>query len=125
MSFAFAKPEKLYPELGAEYTGEGTHFGVFSENAQAIELCLFSDDGAEEVARIELPTREGSIFSGYMPGIKPGQLYGYRAHGALSQRKAIASIPINCCSIPMRARLPVRSNGMMRSGAMICRPAMI
>jgi len=82
MSFAFAKPEKLYPELGAEYTGEGTHFGVFSENAQAIELCLFSDDGAEEVARIELPTREGSIFSGYMPGIKPGQLYGYRAHGA-------------------------------------------
>jgi glycogen operon protein len=82
MSFAFAKPEKIYPELGTEYTGEGTHFGVFSENAAAIELCLFSDDGAEEVARIELPTREGSIFSGYMPGIRPGQLYGYRAHGA-------------------------------------------
>jgi len=81
MTFAFAKPDKLHHELGAEYTGEGTHFAVFSENAEAIELCLFSDDGKEERQRMELPRREGSIYSGYLPGVRPGQLYGYRAHG--------------------------------------------
>ncbi|WP_285020869.1 glycogen debranching protein GlgX [Novosphingobium sp. fls2-241-R2A-195] len=78
---AFSRPERMIHELGAEYTGEGTHFGVFSENAEAIELCLFSEDGTEETARLELPSREGSIFSGYLPGVKPGQLYGLRAHG--------------------------------------------
>ena len=81
MSQAFAKPDKLHNELGAEFTGKGTHFAVFSENAEAIELCLFSDDGKTELQRLELPTREGSIHSGFLPGIKPGQLYGYRAHG--------------------------------------------
>ncbi|WP_260926310.1 glycogen debranching protein GlgX [Novosphingobium sp. 9] len=80
--FAFARPERIRAELGAEFTGEGTHFAVFSENAEAMELCLFSPDGTEEVARLELPSREGSIFSGYLPGVRPGQLYGYRAHGA-------------------------------------------
>jgi glycogen operon protein len=79
--FSFIRPERMIHELGAEYTGEGTHFGVFSENAEAIELCLFSPNGEEET-RLELPSREGSIFSGYLPGIKPGQLYGFRAHGA-------------------------------------------
>lgn len=82
MVFAFAKPDRQYHELGAEFTGEGTHFAIFSENAEAMELCLFSEDGAEELARLEMPSREGSIFSGYVPGIQPGYLYGYRAHGA-------------------------------------------
>ncbi|TCU57445.1 glycogen operon protein [Novosphingobium sp. PhB57] len=79
--FAFAKPERQQHELGADFTGEGTHFAIFSENAEAMELCLFSEDGEEEVARLEMPSREGSIFSGYLPDVKPGQLYGYRAHG--------------------------------------------
>lgn len=81
MELAFAKPERQQHELGAEYTGEGTHFAIFSENAEAMELCLFSEDGKQELARLEMPSREGSIFSGYIPGVKPGQLYGYRAHG--------------------------------------------
>ncbi|MFD1961758.1 alpha-amylase family glycosyl hydrolase [Novosphingobium panipatense] len=67
--FSFSRPDRMINELGAEYTGEGTHFGVFSENAEAIELCLFSEDGEEETARLELPSREGSIFSGYLPGV--------------------------------------------------------
>jgi glycogen operon protein len=81
MTFTFAKPDKLHHELGVEYTGEGTHFAVFSENAEAIELCLFSEDGKEELQRMELPRREGSIHSGFLPEVRPGQLYGYRAHG--------------------------------------------
>lgn len=81
MDYAFAKPERQYHELGAEFTGDGTHFAIFSENAEALELCLYSHDGKDELARLEMPSREGSIFSGYVPGVVPGQLYGYRAHG--------------------------------------------
>ena len=81
MNAMFARPDRLYSGLGVEVVDDGAHFAVFSENADAIELCLFSPDGAEEVQRMELPTREGSVFSGYVPGIKPGQKYGYRVHG--------------------------------------------
>jgi len=81
MTFVFARPEKLHHELGAEYTGDGTHFAVFSENAEAVELCLFSEAGEDEIQRLELPRREGSIHSGFLPDVRPGQLYGYRAHG--------------------------------------------
>ena len=81
MSLAFARPERIHPEMGTVFDGRGTHFSVFSENAEGIELCLFGRDGRDEV-RLELPHREGPVFSGYLPGVRPGQLYGYRAHGA-------------------------------------------
>ena len=38
--------------LGATFDGEGVNFAVFSAHAEAIELCLFSDDGRKERARI-------------------------------------------------------------------------
>jgi len=87
MPYAFAKPDKLHHELGADYSGKGTRFAVFSDHAEAIELCLFSDDGKEEIQRMELPTREGSIHSGFLPRVGPGQLYGYRAHGPYEPEK--------------------------------------
>jgi isoamylase len=70
-----------YP-LGAVFDGHGVNFAVFSENAARIELCLFSRDGTRETARLPLPERTGAIWHGYVPGLKPGDLYGYRAHGA-------------------------------------------
>ncbi|MBB3962542.1 glycogen debranching protein GlgX [Rhizobium metallidurans] len=81
MSFSFSELDFLKPELGAEYTGQGTHFAVFSAHAEQMELCLFSPDGKEEVARMALPKREGDIWSGYIAGVGPGTVYGYRAHG--------------------------------------------
>jgi len=81
MSFAFTDLDFMKPELGAEYTGEGTHFAVFSAFAEKVELCLFSEDGSEELARLPLPKREGDIWSGYIAGLGPGTVYGYRAHG--------------------------------------------
>ena len=81
MNVAFTELDFMKPELGAEYTGRGTHFAVFSAHAEKIELCLFSEDGSEEVARLPLPRREGDVWSGYIEGIGPGTLYGYRAHG--------------------------------------------
>ena len=81
MSFAFSELDFMKPELGAEYTGDGTHFAVFSAHAEKVELCLFSEDGSQEIARLPLPKREGDIWSGYIAGIGPGTVYGYRAHG--------------------------------------------
>ncbi len=72
--------ERPYP-LGAVFDGHGVNFAVFSENATRIELCLFSPDGQREVARLELPERTGAVWHGHVPGLKPGTLYGYRAHG--------------------------------------------
>jgi glycogen operon protein len=61
------------------WDGEGTNFSLFSENAEGVELCLF--DGEDE-ARIELTNRTAFNWHCYLPGIGPGQRYGYRVHGA-------------------------------------------
>lgn len=81
MSYSFSELDFLKPELGAEYTGSGTHFAVYSAHAEQMELCLFSADGKKEEARLPLPKREGDIWSGYIAGVGPGTVYGYRAHG--------------------------------------------
>lgn len=64
---------------GACFDGEGTNFALFSAHATRVELCLFDDDGKE--TRIELPEYTDEIWHGYLPGVRPGQLYGYRVHG--------------------------------------------
>lgn len=69
-----------YP-LGARHDGTGVNFAVFSENASAIELCLFSGDGEAETARLALPERTGPVWHGYLEGLPVGTRYGYRAHG--------------------------------------------
>ncbi|MGI9364238.1 MAG: glycogen debranching protein GlgX, partial [Rhizobiaceae bacterium] len=68
-------------QLGARYDGEGTNFAVFSANATRINLCLYSNDGQMELQRIPLPERSGDIWHGYVRGVAPGNLYGYRAEG--------------------------------------------
>ena len=69
-----------YP-LGASWDGEGTNFAIFSSAATKVELCLFSEDGAREIERIELPEYTDQIFHGYVSGVGPGTFYGYRVHG--------------------------------------------
>jgi glycogen operon protein len=67
--------------MGAQFDGEGTNFALFSQHASRVELCLFDDDGAHEQARLDLPEMQGGIWFGYLPGVRPGQVYGYRVHG--------------------------------------------
>ncbi|RDE10047.1 glycogen debranching protein GlgX [Pelagibacterium lacus] len=67
--------------LGTEYDGEGTNFALFSDHATRVELCLFDPEGKTEIHRLDLPAMEGGIWFGYLPGIGPGQVYGYRVHG--------------------------------------------
>ncbi|TMV58173.1 hypothetical protein FGG78_36600, partial [Thioclava sp. BHET1] len=67
--------------LGATFDGEGVNFAVFSANAEAIELCLFSEDGRKELARLPLRDRDGDVWHIHVAGLTPGTRYGYRAHG--------------------------------------------
>jgi glycogen operon protein len=65
--------------LGATYDGAGTNFTLFSEIAEAVELCLFDDDGTE--TRVSMVERDALVWHIYLPRIGPGQRYGYRVHG--------------------------------------------
>jgi isoamylase len=78
-------PGRPYP-LGANWDGLGVNFAVFSGNATRVELCLFDPSGRRETARHDLPECTDEIWHGYLPDAKPGQLYGYRAHGPYDPR---------------------------------------
>jgi isoamylase len=71
-------PGTAYP-LGATYDGSGVNFALFSEVAERVELCLIDDEGVE--TRIDLPEVDGFVHHAYLPGVSPGQLYGFRVHG--------------------------------------------
>jgi len=71
-------PGTAYP-LGATFDGTGTNFALFSEVAHRVELCLF--DSAGEETRLDLPEMDGFVWHAYLPGVNPGQRYGYRVHG--------------------------------------------
>jgi glycogen operon protein len=64
---------------GATWDGEGTNFALFSEHAERVELCLFDGDGNE--TRVEVAERTAFTWHCYLPGVGPGQRYGYRVHG--------------------------------------------
>ncbi len=69
-----------YP-LGAHWNGSGVNFALFSANATKVELCLFDATGRRELERVPLPEYTDEVWHGYLPGMRPGQLYGYRVHG--------------------------------------------
>jgi isoamylase len=74
------QPGRPYP-LGASVDDDGVNFAIFSAHAERIELCLFDPAGRREIARYELPECTDEIWHGYLPTLKAGQLYGYRASG--------------------------------------------
>ncbi|MGI8867911.1 MAG: glycogen debranching protein GlgX [Mycobacteriales bacterium] len=71
-------PGSAYP-LGATYDGSGTNFSIYSEVAERVELCLLTPRGKE--TRVVLPEVDGLVWHGYLPGVGPGQRYGFRVHG--------------------------------------------
>ena len=74
------QPGLAYP-LGSTYDGKGVNFALFSAHAEKVELCLFDDSGAEEIARFSITENDNSIWHIYVQGLKPGQVYGYRVYG--------------------------------------------
>src|SRR5215212_11489735 len=75
-----AYPGSPYP-LGATWDGEGVNFALHSENATAVELCLYDSTDSKELAKVRMIERTHHVWHVYIPELKPGQLYGYRVHG--------------------------------------------
>ena len=71
-------PGEAYP-LGSTYDGAGTNFALFSDVATSVELCLISEDGHE--TRVEVTEVDAQTWHCYLPGVQPGQRYGWRVHG--------------------------------------------
>ncbi|MGL5072465.1 MAG: glycogen debranching protein GlgX, partial [Aeromonas salmonicida] len=67
--------------LGVLLDETGCHFCVWAPQSDMVELCLF-DEQEQELVRLALPGRRGQYRFGYVRGVKAGQRYGYRVHGA-------------------------------------------
>ena len=73
-------PGRPFP-LGALWDGSGTNFSLFSEHAEGVELCLFDDDRTRRLEIEMIDARRALNWSCFVPGIGPGQRYGYRVYG--------------------------------------------
>ena len=83
-------PGSAYP-LGATFDGSGTNFALFSEVAERVELCLFTEDGTE--TRVDLVEVDAHVWHGYLPQVQPGQRYGYRVTGAYDPKNGLRANP--------------------------------
>jgi len=86
-------PGRPYP-LGAVWDGKGTHFALFAEGARGVDLCLFDGAGDKvERERISLPEQTAHVWHGYLPGVGPGQVYGYRVKGRYQPEQGLRYNP--------------------------------
>ncbi len=73
-------PGQPYP-LGSTCNEQGVNFALFSEHAEKVELCLFDEQGKNEIQRVELQEKTDQVWHGFLPDARSGLLYGYRVHG--------------------------------------------
>ncbi|MFL6140262.1 MAG: glycogen debranching protein GlgX [Labedaea sp.] len=97
-----ARPGSPFP-LGAHPEAGGVRFAVSSSAAEAVELCLISEDGTER--RVELPERTFGIWHGIVAGVTPGQRYGYRVHGPYSPARGFRCNPAKLLIDPYARRI--------------------
>src|SRR5262245_2851933 len=85
-------PGKSFP-LGATVYSDGVNFSLFSKNSTVMELLLFDKaDDLEPACVISLDPKRNRTFYYwhiFIPAIKPGQLYGYRAYGPFEPRTGL------------------------------------
>lgn len=67
--------------MGATLSSEGCNFSLHAPDAEAVHLCLYNQ-AEQPIAELPLPKKTGKVWHGLVKGIKPGQRYGYRVHGA-------------------------------------------
>ncbi len=91
-----------YP-LGATWDGSGVNFAIFSENAEAVDLCLFEADGGEQ--RVRLVEQTDLVWHCYLPDVRPGQRYGYRMHGPYEPRNGHRFNPAKLLIDPYAKRI--------------------
>src|SRR3712207_3798962 len=87
--------------LGSQWDGAGVNFALLSEHATEVEVCLFArPDDAYETERISLPERTGHVWHGYIPGLGPGQVYGYRVYGPYRPEFGLRFNPAKLLIVP-------------------------
>jgi isoamylase len=85
-------PGKPYPQ-GATWDGSGVNFSIYSEDAKAVNLCLFEDPQSAECETIALRESTGRIWHCYIHGVRPGQYYGFRIDGAYEPENGLRFNP--------------------------------
>jgi glycogen operon protein len=85
-----AWPGSPFP-LGAHWDGEGTNFALWSTTASAVSVCLFDANGLE--TRIPLGNQTYHVWHGYVPGVGPGQRYGFRVDGPFDPAQGLFHNP--------------------------------
>ena len=85
-----ALPGSQFP-LGATVSDGGTNFAVASVDADGMVLCLFDEAGAE--TQIPLQDYDADVWHAFVPGVGPGQAYGYRAAGPYDPARGVRCNP--------------------------------
>ena len=101
-------PGEPFP-LGATFDGLGTNFSVFSQAAEAVELCLFDETDARPVTRC--PRSTPTAGTATSRGRARAAATGTGSTGPTSPRPACAATPPSCCSTPTPRRSTARSSG--------------
>ncbi|MGZ6267789.1 MAG: glycogen debranching protein GlgX [Candidatus Limnocylindrales bacterium] len=83
-------PGRPFP-LGATPSADGTGFAVASDVAEGVSLCLFDASGVE--TQLPLQEEDGGIWHGFVPGVRPGQAYGYRVFGPYEPARGLRCNP--------------------------------
>jgi isoamylase len=87
---AGAWPGRPFP-LGAHWDGEGANFALWTSTATGVDVCLFDADGAQR--RVPLTDTTYHVWHGYLPGIAPGQRYGFRVSGPYDPARGLFHNP--------------------------------
>lgn len=92
--------------LGAHVDDAGTRFAVASTSADAVEVCLVDGgEGALTERRVELTERTFGVWHGHLPGVGPGQRYGYRVHGPYRPWQGLRANPAKILVDPYARRI--------------------
>ena len=103
-------PGSMRP-LGATWDGSGVNFAIYSRHATRVDLVFFdARDPAQEVATLTLPERTAHVWHGYVPGVQPGQLYGYRVHGEYAPERGLRFNPAKLVIDPYAKAIAGRVN---------------
>ncbi|MFI7678398.1 glycogen debranching protein GlgX [Actinophytocola sp. NPDC049390] len=89
--------------LGAHPEAGGVRFSVASSVAEGVELCLIGEDGGER--RVELTEHTFGIWHAILPGVTPGQRYGYRVHGPYEPARGLRCNPAKLLVDPYARRI--------------------
>jgi isoamylase len=103
-----AWPGNPFP-LGATPGPGGTNFAVTAAG-DGVDVCLFGPDGTE--TRVPLPEHDGEVWHGFLPGIRPGQAYGYRVSGPYDPSRGLRCNPAKLLLDPYARAI----DGLVRFG---------